>query len=92
MEGLPADEPDLPPAGASVREAAPTESILPGTAPVDVGVTGLPPVDGFDRENDQQPASPTRPPLPPGPHLEVEELQMRPTRALKTFAAKEYDI
>jgi transcription termination factor Rho len=88
MEGLPADEPDLPAPGAKLAEAAPSSTIISGTAtsldpaqpaPADVGAPAAP-------------AEPPPPPLPPGPHLEVEKLQAKPTRELKVYANKEYEI
>ncbi len=82
MEGLPADEPDLPLPGTQVAEAAP--------------VTGDPAqaagAEGTDASG--APVAQAEPvvPLPPGPHLEVEELQAKPTRELKLYAKKEYEI
>ena len=86
MEGLPADEPDLPVPGA--EPAA-------GTAPTSARPTSdLPPTEGgeqLDASGAPLPPVEARAPLPPGPHLEVEELQAKPTRALKVIA-KEYEI
>ncbi len=84
MEGLPADEPDLPPPGAMPAEMAPTPAATdPTGVSVDPGSTeGGAPVAPVE----------TAPPLPPGPHLEIEKLQAKPTRELKTYAKKEYEI
>ena len=50
------------------------------------------PVDGQDELGfTPAPAAPVREPLPPGPHLELGDLQAKPTRELKTIA-KEYDV
>ncbi len=38
------------------------------------------------------PVAAPRGPLPPGPHLELDALQAKPTRELKVIAAKEYEI
>ena len=87
MEGLPADEPDLPPPGAkpvvaspmpsaASVSASPTDRAQPATGDAGAAVIAVEPP----------------PPLPPGPHLEVEKLQAKPTRELKTYAKKEYEI
>ena len=82
MEGLPADEPDLPPPGAAPAEAAPA----PASAAVD-------PVNSASAESGAAPAPvDAAPTLPPGPHLEIEKLQAKPTRELKAYAKKEYEI
>ncbi len=109
MEGLPADEPDLPPSG-STNQSGMTSAPEPreGSTFQERFVMGPPP----QRDQNAAPASenpgladgsngadasgqfaetPPPAPLPPGPHLEIEELQSRPTRALKVLA-KEYDI
>ena len=79
MEGLPADEPDLPLPGAKPAEAAPVNPAgMPGvvspadptqSAPGDLGAPAAP-------------VEPPPPPLPPGPHLEVAQLQAMPTKSL----------
>src|SRR5260221_3088678 len=86
MEGLPADEPDLPVRGAtavdvsqSPRPASTTAS--PGSVPADAASTAAP-----------EPTVERPPPLPPGPHLEMEELQAKPTRTLKVYAKEKYEI
>jgi transcription termination factor Rho len=94
MEGLPADEPDLPLPGAEPVKVStlPPLKPLPGArilgeakpAPGDPAeVTAAAPA---------APVEPPPPPLPPGPHLEVEKLQAKPTRELKAYARKEYEI
>ena len=87
MEGLPADEPDLPPPGTV---GAPVESKAPLTE-------ARPESSRLSKEGDLptetasiSPAPPAEP-LPPGPHLELEDLQSRPTRTLKLLA-KEYNV
>ncbi len=91
LEGLPADEPDMPRQGTA--KAAPLEGA------VEPAAAGMPdaPVD----PNQSAPlegatlaiaAEPPPPPLPPGPHLEVEKLQAMPTKELKKYGAKEYEI
>ena len=84
MEGLPADEPDLPVPGTQAAEAAPAAG-----DPTQAAAAGA---EGIDAAG--APVSPAEPvvPLPPGPHLEVEELQAKPTRELKVYAKKEYEI
>jgi transcription termination factor Rho len=99
MEGLPADEPDLPPGGAAPAESSSASSIgrQPYRKPADSGPTSpdrVPPDSGFPNDSNQASGLPTEPapaPLPPGPHLEIQELQARPTRLLKVLA-KEYDV
>jgi transcription termination factor Rho len=86
MEGLPADEPDLPPPSAPPAEGA----VVPAsTAPAMADSDQPYPAEGTAPAI---PGEPSRPPLPPGPHLEVEALQAKPTKALKAFALKEYEI
>jgi transcription termination factor Rho len=112
MEGLPADEPDMPltPPGAPVSEAGMAQ---PGVRPEDVAGNG-PTTDRPERRpgrfqldseagrdegyapqdsRDNPSGAPPEPvaPLPPGPHLEIEELQARPTKQLKVLA-KEYEV
>jgi transcription termination factor Rho len=90
LEGLPADEPDLPPPGAKPAAAAPVQAAPEGdaaAAPLDPNQPA--PVEGAAPAI---PAEPPPPPLPPGPHLEVEVLQAMATKALKKYAAKEYEI
>jgi transcription termination factor Rho len=85
MEGLPADEPDLPPPGAKPAPGpvvppsatTPTDSNLPAAAESGAATA---------------PAEPPPAPLPPGPHLELEKLQAKPTKELKVYAKKEYEI
>jgi transcription termination factor Rho len=88
MEGLPADEPDLPAPGAKPAEVAPGSNIISGPA------TPLDPTQPApaDAGAPVTPVEPPPPPLPPGPHLEVEKLQAKPTRELKIYAKKEYEI
>ena len=84
MEGLPADEPDLPPSGAKPAEASAGAGTVPRTA--------TPPDTAFSGPGESgAPATPVEP-LPPGPHLEVEKLQAKPTRELKVYAKKEYEV
>ena len=89
MEGLPADEPDLPLPGARVEGAPDPKAIAGASVATAVPVDPHQPIaaEGAAPVAIEPPA-----PLPPGPHLEMEELQARPTRGLKTFAAKEYGI
>jgi transcription termination factor Rho len=89
MEGLPADEADLParpanPAATDVMSA----SANPASAP-DIH-SSLPRGEDDVDFAAQAPYDPPAP-LPPGPHLELDELQAKPTRALKVMA-KEYDV
>jgi transcription termination factor Rho len=89
MEGLPADEADLParpanPAATDVMSA----SANPASAP-DIH-SSLPRGEDDVAFAAQAPYDPPAP-LPPGPHLELDELQAKPTRALKVMA-KEYDV
>jgi transcription termination factor Rho len=87
MEGLPADEPDLPLPGAKPVEARSFRSSITGPAtPVDPNQPA--PTDAGEPAVPVEPA----PPLPPGPHLEVEKLQAKPTKELKVYAKKEYEI
>ena len=87
MEGLPADEPDLPLPGAKPAEVSPSSRIITGPAtPVDPTRPA-----STDAGAPAVPVEPA-PSLPPGPHLEVEKLQAKPTRELKIYAKKEYEI
>ena len=88
MEGLPADEPDLPAPGAKPAEAFRSQGgMAPGTAsPTDPALPA--PADAGASATLVEPP----PPLPPGPHLEVEKLQAKPTRELKVYAKREYEI
>jgi len=88
MEGLPADEPDLPPPGAQPVGSAPVLKAAP------VATSGLDPAQpsAVEAGVSAAPVEPPPPPLPPGPHLEVEKLQAKPTRELKIYAKKEYEI
>jgi transcription termination factor Rho len=92
MEGLPADEPDLPLPGA-----APLEPLkpLPG-AKKNLGKGGPADPDKPALEQTEIVYGPVEPPppppLPPGPHLELEILQAKPTKELKIYAKKEYEI
>jgi len=88
MEGLPADEPDLP-VGVVATPAA-TAPRPPVMLDKDKEKAGEPGVD--DAGVPLEPAEPPPAPLPPGPHLEVEQLQAKATRDLKIFAKKEYEI
>jgi transcription termination factor Rho len=87
MEGLPADEPDLPLPGAKPVETAPLSKTISGPA-VQIDPNHPAPVDS------SAPVAPAEPPppLPPGPHLELEKLQAKPTKDLKVYAKKEYEI
>ena len=79
MEGLPADEPDLPPPGT-------VEAVAAKKAPLTKGGKDQPADPASATDAAASPAIPTEPPpepLPPGPHLELEALQAKPTRALK---------
>ena len=94
LEGLPADEPDLPLTGAAPAasaakvEGAPASRAGARSASVPLDPNQPAPVEGA------APAIPAEPPptLPPGPHLEVETLQAMPTKKLKIYASKEYEI
>jgi transcription termination factor Rho len=87
MEGLPADEPDLPLPGAKPAEVSGKPASISGPAiPVDPNQPA-PANVGVPVTSVEPPA-----PLPPGPHLEVEKLQAKPTKELKAFAKKEYEI
>jgi len=88
MEGLPADEPDLPLPGAKPAEVAPGANLISGpSTPVDPS-TPAPTEAGAPAVL----VAPPPPPLPPGPHLEVDQLQAMPTKSLKSYAKKEYEI
>ncbi len=89
MEGLPADEPDLP-IGATAAPAAPPAKKSAPLLPRDKTQSGELALD--DTGAPVTPAEPPPEPLPPGPHLEVEQLQAKATRDLKIFAKKEYEI
>ncbi len=101
MEGLPADEPDMPIAGAA-PSAAPhqtergengrfSDSSRMSDRPGDMVSEGSPGFQERGRSDaSSMPAEPA-PVLPPGPHLEIEELQAKPTKQLKVLA-KDYDI
>jgi len=87
MEGLPADEPDLPAPGAKVAEVSPRAGTpVPAASSAD-------PAPSASVESGA-PAIPVELPvaLPLGPHLEVEKLQAKPTRELKVYAKKEYEV
>jgi len=87
MEGLPADEPDLPAPGAKPAEGSPSRGgMVPGTA------FSADPAQPATAEAGAPAILVEPPPLPPGPHLEVEKLQAKPTRELKVYAKKEYEI
>ncbi len=90
MEGLPADEPDLP-----IRAGGEAAAPLPPDASFADRPSGadFPPAGNHsDHGSAPLPVEPPAPPLPPGPHLELEALQAKPTRALKAYALKEYEI
>jgi transcription termination factor Rho len=91
MDGLPPDEPDLPP-GALAVLPPPPPPLKPKKVPV-LDENGQP-IEPAPDAVDAAEAAPEPPPapLPPGPHLEIEELQSRPTKALKIFARDEYQI
>jgi len=98
LEGLPADEPDLPlPSAAPLPPLEPLKPLKP------LGKKGSKSAaDPADPEKAGQPEQteivygpalpPPPPPLPPGPHLELEVLQAKPTKELKIYAKKEYEI
>ena len=98
MDGLPADEPDLPlgQTTATAQTIKPRADIL--TAGSAAG-PATPPAPGdplpLGTEGDAGfapvPVAPAPEPLPPGPHLELDALQAKPTRLLKVMA-KEYEI
>src|ERR1700677_163862 len=95
MEGLPADEPDLPLPGAPIAPAAATAPFRrsnAGANPDALAATEAGQASPGDVPVSAIPAEPPPPPLPPGPHLEIEAPQAKPTRELKTFAKTEYDI
>jgi transcription termination factor Rho len=90
LEGLPADEPDMPLHGAAPKAAvtakgAPESAAAP--APLDPDLPA--PVEGAVPAVSSEPPPA---PLPPGPHLEVETLQAMATKVLKKYAVKEYEI
>jgi transcription termination factor Rho len=89
MEGLPADEPDLPPPGARAEGALDPQGVAGAAAMTAPNPSVALPAE---RSGPAVGAEPPLPPLPPGPHLEVEELQAMPTKALKKYGAKEYEI
>ncbi len=92
MDGLPADEPDLPP-GVLAVPPPPPPPLKPKKAPLQLDENGQPIEPGPDAIDPVEAApEPPPAPLPPGPHLEIEELQSRATRDLKIFAKKEYEI
>ena len=68
----------------------PQRNLNPAPSPENSGAMDGATADGADTPG-QLTESPPPVPLPPGPHLEIEELQSRPTRALKVLA-KEYDV
>jgi transcription termination factor Rho len=84
MEGLPADEPDLPLPGTKPAEPAPVVGAAPGTGDPDNPTAAE---AGAAVSTATPPA-----PLPPGPHLELDALQAKATRDLKVYAKKEYEI
>jgi transcription termination factor Rho len=90
MEGLPADEPDLPLPGAKLTESAPSPSAKKAAGKDDP--TDLSKPAPVDSEAPAAPLEPPPAPLPPGPHLELEKLQAKPTKDLKVYAKKEYEI
>jgi len=95
-DGLPADEPDMPlPGAATAKHPAPLEGAVDPRAGA-TGASASAPLDPNPRApiEGTAPALPPEPPapLPPGPHLEVETLQAMPTKKLKIYAAKEYEI
>jgi transcription termination factor Rho len=90
MEGLPADEPDMPLPGSPAAEAVRLDKAPKIPVSKDAEFAGDAPSGADDAV--AAPVEPPAPPLPPGPHLEIEELQARATRALKIFARDEYGI
>ena len=83
MEGLPADEPDYPAPGTETPNGA-AKAAPDRFAPRDQYPEAEP------REGAVS-AEPPPSPLPPGPHLEIEELQAKSRHQLKAVA-KEYGI
>ena len=110
MDGLPADEPDLPigETTATVPRAPRPQTFKPradrfpagsGAGPGTPPAPGEPlPTSAAEAASEEgfapapAPVAPPPPePLPPGPHLELGELQAKPTRELKIIA-KEYEV
>jgi transcription termination factor Rho len=115
MEGLPADEPDLPlapsPAAAPVVEAQAHAPVPEETEAKPAPTGGKKAAAVREAESKSTPPEtpsapplspettppvaelpPLPPPLPPGPHLELDALQAKPTKALKIFAKDEYAV
>jgi transcription termination factor Rho len=86
MEGLPADEPDLPPPGTAPEGALDPHAVAGAKASADPNAPI--PAEGAAPGVPPEPVAP----LPPGPHLEMDALQAKPTKELKKYAAKEYEI
>jgi transcription termination factor Rho len=118
-DGLPYDQPDLPPGETTATYIPPAPAFQPrdtrsrsnfqergdiqpngdmvpagsaagpGTPPASADPLPLDPQDeaGFA----PGPPKPAPAPLPPGPHLELDALQAKPTRELKMIA-KEYEV
>jgi len=113
MDGLPADEPDLPigETTATVPRPSRPQTFKPRADRFPAGSgagPGTPPApgeplpasaaeanseEGFVPAPATEPVAPPPPPepLPPGPHLELDVLQAKPTRELKVIA-KEYEV
>ncbi len=93
MEGLPADEPDLPPPGVKPAEAAPASPAISPEASKKTATPADPAQPApVDAGTVAAPAEPPPPPLPPARILEIEKLQAKPTKELKVYAKKEYEI
>jgi transcription termination factor Rho len=88
LDGLPMDEADLP-RSAPVSAGYP-QDLPPGAAamPGDSPMAGSPEVLG---DGGQPEPALSAEPLPPGPHLELSDLQAKTARQLKVVA-KEYEI
>ena len=115
MDGLPADEPDLPIGETTATVPRPPvrpqtfkpradrfpagSGAGPGTPPAPAEPLPASAADANSEEGfvpapiAAEPIAPPAPPepLPPGPHLELGELQAKPTRELKVIA-KEYEV
>jgi transcription termination factor Rho len=91
MEGLPADEPDLPVSTQPPGEVPPAGGIAAGPGAPGVA-SGAKPERAVESGGPSIVTAEPPAPLPPGPHLEVEKLQAKATRDLKSYAKTEYDI
>jgi transcription termination factor Rho len=107
MDGLPMDEPDLPagettatvPRPSRTPTFRPRADILPAGSAAGPGNPPAPgePLPNSAADADSEvgfapaPAPAAPEPLPPGPHLELDVLQAKPTKELKVIA-KEYEV